>query len=97
MNARRFVAAASLVLWLGGVAEAQISRPNPTATPQSDIAAGLGLPRPTTAPSCALGEAKLFADQNGCSYLCSTGRVSILGVVTGITCLFPTPQPTATP
>jgi len=93
------LAVAAFVLFLGAsTAEAQVSRPNPTVTPQPDTigvgGGGFGLPKPSAAPTCGNADAKLYADPTGCIYACADGSISILK---GVTCVFPTPQPTTTP
>jgi len=93
------LAVAAFVLFLGAsTAEAQVSRPNPTVTPQLDTigvgGGGFGLPKPSAAPTCGNTDAKVYGDPTGCVYACSDGRVTILS---GVTCAFPTPLPTVTP
>ena len=96
--------------WCGAIccydtAQAQVSRPNPTATPQADPAAGFGVPQPSAAPSCAAGGATLYGDLNGNIYACAgTSRVlvarggaAVFATATATATVTPTPTVTATP
>lgn len=89
-------------LWGASAALAQVSRPNPSATPKPDQTAGrLGVPRPSARPTCGDTDAFFFGDPQGCTYSCNDGRTTIVG---GVTCVFPTaastvaltPTPTVT-
>lgn len=96
---RALLALALACLWGSAPAYAQVSRPRATATPQIDPARkGLGVPRPSAAPTCANKDVFLYGDQQGCLYACTDGRSTILA---GVTCVLPTVAatiiPTATP
>lgn len=63
-----------------------------------DPAVLLGLPRPSTAPSCGAAVSGLHSDSKGCVYSCSNGTRRVLAgsAVGGTSCDFSTPTPTAT-
>lgn len=70
------------------VAHAQVSRPHPSATPQVDPARkGMGVPRPSAAPTCGNLDEFFYGDLQGCIYACTDGRTTI---VAGVTCVLPT-------
>ena len=100
MNRYIVLMVAGILLLLTGLflasspAEAQISRPNPTATAKADPARILGVPQPSAMPTCGNAAVGLYADPNGCVYACTDGQRTILA---GTTCVFPTPQATVTP
>ena len=68
----------------------------PTATPQADTK-GRGFVAVSPQPACTAGAAFDYTDSNGCIYVCSGGKVSILARSLSNTCAYPTTGATATP
>lgn len=93
---RRLTIAMAVVLALCSAAEAQVSRPRATRTPQRDTK-GFGMPElATPAPGCTPGSNYMFADTNGCIYACAgSSRVLVAAAAGG--CAMPTGALTATP
>lgn len=90
---RRLSAALALAL-VASTANAQVSRPNPSATPQIDPSRLLGLPRPTVYPDCQTGAVGLHGSaQDRCIYACAQFTRHRLA---GAGCVVPTSLPTAT-
>lgn len=94
---RNFIAfiLAALFLSLALPVGAQVSRPNPSATPQPQRK-GVGIAQiGTPVPTCAPNVDFLFADTAGCIYACAgTSRDLVAG---NASCGFPTGALTATP
>lgn len=77
-------------------AQAQVSRPNPSATAQADKGVA-GLPKPSPFPTCVAGKAFQFADTNGCIYACAGAKMVVVARPLTNTCAVPTTGATATP
>lgn len=69
---------------------------NPTATPVSNSKLG-GIPFASPQPACTAGAAGQYKDVNGCIYVCSGGKVSIVARSLSNTCAYPTTGATTTP
>lgn len=99
MNRLRIAFLAFCVL-MAQVAQAQVSRPNPSATPQPDPNKGVGVPHAVGTPACSDQSLFFFGDSTGrCIYACTDGKTTI---VAGVACSLPTvaatlPIATATP
>lgn len=92
---RRLLAAVAVCL-VAATANAQVSRPNPTATPQVDTK-GYGFPEfATPAPACVAGSNFCFADTTGCIYCCAGAARRLVAASEG-SCAMATGAPTATP
>jgi hypothetical protein len=69
--------------------------PIATVTPVPDIARNQdGVPQPSAAPTCVYGRATIFGDPAGCLYSCNS---NIRRIITGNSCVFPTPDTASTP
>lgn len=89
------IALAAGGLLFAQVVGAQVSRPNPSPTPQVDPNVLAALPRPSAKPTCIDRSAGFVADPNGCVYMCSDGAFTLLAACSGAA--FPTALSTATP
>lgn len=68
----------------------------PTNTPRPDLY-GNGYPEPSPVPSCVAGGAFSYKDANGCVYVCSGGKTTIISRAISGVCAQPTTGATATP
>lgn len=92
----RYLGIVIALLALAGTANAQVSRPRATATPQVDTK-GYGFPEfATPAPACVAGSNFCFADTTGCIYCCAGAARRLVAASEG-SCAMPTGAPTATP